>query len=118
MNSTIKLMLIWSIVIGSVAACLAFICSAPALAAEAAGKKKADEACAACHGPEGNKPVTPDTPRLAGQEYAYLIHALGEYRNGKRDNAVMAAMAKPLSESEVHELASYFSMQTGLSTKR
>ena len=31
-----------------------------------AGKKKA-EACKVCHGADGNTPVTPDTPRLAGQ---------------------------------------------------
>ena len=82
------------------------------------GKKKADEACAACHGPEGNKPITPETPRLAGQQYGYLVLALTEYRNGTRDNAVMSAMAKPLTDKEVADLASYFSRQQGLTTKR
>jgi len=83
-----------------------------------AGKKKAAEACAACHGPEGAKPVTPDTPRLAGQQYDYLVQVLTEYREGKRDNAVMTAMAKQLTASEIRDLASYFSGQQGLFTNR
>jgi cytochrome c553 len=75
-------------------------------------------ACAACHGPEGNKPVTPETPRLAGQQYGYLVNALTEYRNGTRDNAVMSAMAKPLNDKQIADLASYYSSQQGLTTKR
>jgi len=88
------------------------------VASDGIGKKKADEACAACHGPEGNKPVTPETPRLADQEYGYLVQALTDYRNGTRDNAVMSAMAKPLTEKEIRDLAGYFSKQQGLTTKR
>jgi cytochrome c553 len=93
-------------------------CASAASASDEAGKKKADEACAACHGPEGNKPITPETPRLAGQQYDYLVQALTAYRKGTRDNAVMTAMAKPLTEKEIGELASYFSRQHGLATKR
>ena len=50
-------------------ACTALAATTTALAQDGAGKKKADEACAACHGPEGNKPITPETPRLGGQQY-------------------------------------------------
>jgi len=102
----------------AVALCAALACATPTLAGDDIGKKKADEACAACHGPEGNKPVTPETPRLAGQQYEYLVQALIEYRKGTRDNAVMTAMAKPLTEKQVRELAWYFSRQQGLTTKR
>jgi len=98
--------------------CAPLICSTRALASEDAGRKKADEACAACHGPEGNKPISPETPRLGGQEYGYLVQALNEYRKGTRDNPVMSAMAKPLTEKEISELAEYFSRQQGLTTKR
>jgi cytochrome c553 len=95
-----------------------FLCTTRALATDDAGKKKADEACAACHGPEGNKPITPETPRLGGQQYGYLMQALTDYRNGTRDNAVMSAMAKPLTKKEIRDLAGYFSRQQGLTTKR
>jgi cytochrome c553 len=102
--------------VGALCAVLAYTTAASAR--DDVGKKKADEACAACHGPEGNKPVTPGTPRLAGQQYDYLVQALTEYRKGTRDNAVMSAMAKPLTEKEIRDLAEYFSTQQGLTTKR
>ena len=98
--------------------CAALLGATTTLANDDTGKKKADEACAACHGPEGNKPITPETPRLAGQQYGYLVQALTEYRNGTRDNAIMSAMAKPLTDKEVADLASYFSRQQGLTTRR
>ena len=98
--------------------CSSLLFATRVLANDDAGKKKADEACAACHGPEGNKPITPETPRLGGQQYDYLVHALEDYRNGTRDNAVMSAMAKPLTEKEIRDLARYFSRQHGLITKR
>jgi cytochrome c553 len=98
--------------------CASPICATRAVASDDAGKKKADQACAACHGPEGNKPNTPETPRLGGQQYGYLVQALNDYRKGTRDNPVMSAIAKPLTEKEIRELAGYFSRQQGLSTKR
>jgi cytochrome c553 len=98
--------------------CAALSCTSATGAGDDVGKKKADEACAACHGPGGNKPITPETPRLAGQQYDYLVQALSEYRQGTRDNAVMTAMAKPLTEKEVRDLAGYFSRQRGLTIKR
>jgi cytochrome c553 len=102
----------------AVALCAALACTTAIGASDDVGKKKADEACAACHGPEGNKPITPETPRLGGQQYDYLVQALTDYRKGARDNAVMSAMAKPLTEKEIRDLAGYFSKQQGLTTKR
>jgi cytochrome c553 len=98
--------------------CASPISATRAVASDDAGKKKADEACAACHGHEGNKPITPETPRLGGQQYGYLVQALNDYRKGERNNPVMTAMAKPLTEKEIRELAEYFSRQQGLTTKR
>jgi|SRR5579862_3658786 len=102
----------------AVVLCASLLCATRVLANDEAGKKKADEACAACHGPQGNKPITPDTPLLGGQQYDYLVHALDDYRSGIRDHAVMSAMAKPLTKKEIGELAEYFSRQQGLTTKR
>src|SRR5260370_7401702 len=54
--------------------CAVLAASASALAfEEGAGKKKAEQVCAGCHGPAGHKPVMPDTPRLAGHPYDSLI---------------------------------------------
>jgi cytochrome c553 len=95
-------------------ALLIWAAAAPALADDyAAGKEKA-ATCATCHGPEGNKPITPDIPRLAGQHYEYLVHSLKAYRSGARENAMMGPMAKPLTDREIKDVAWYFSKQTGL----
>jgi len=88
-----------------------------AQAAEPTPQPQAAAACAACHGPGGNQPVSPDTPRLAGQESSYLVHALGQYRDGTRQNPIMGAMAKSLSDSQIEELARYFAAQPGLRVK-
>ena len=82
-----------------------------------AGKKKVEEVCKACHGADGNTPLTPDTPRLAGQYYDYLVHSLEAYRKGARENPLMSPMAKPLSDKEIHDVAWYFSKQQGLIEK-
>ncbi len=88
--------------------------SGPAIAGDAeAGKKKATEVCAACHGPDGNSP-TPDFPRIAGQYEDYLAKALADYKSGKRENPIMQGMAAPLSNTEIADLAAYFSRQKGL----
>ncbi len=82
-----------------------------------AGKKKAAEACTACHGEDGNTPITPDTPRLGGQYYDYLVHSLEQYKSGKRQNPMMTPMAQLLSKEDIRNLAFYFSKQRGLSVK-
>ncbi len=98
-------------------ACLMW-CAGPVLAGDyEAGKEKA-AACAACHGPDGNRPITPDIPRLGGQYYDYLVHSLKAYRSGARDNPMMSPMAKPLTDKEIKGVAWYFSKQTGLVSKR
>jgi cytochrome c553 len=102
----------------AVVLCAAVASNMPARADDDGGKKKAETACAACHGPEGNKPVTPETPRLAGQQYDYLVQALTQYRNGTRNNAVMSAMAKPLTEKEIRDLAGYYANQQGLTSSK
>jgi|ERR1700722_9722093 cytochrome c553 len=88
-----------------------------AAAEEKADAPKPDAACAACHGPAGNRPVSPDIPRLAGQKYDYLVHALQQYRGGVRQNPIMGAMAKSLSDPQIRDLARYFAAQPGLITK-
>jgi cytochrome c553 len=73
----------------------------------AAGKAKA-AACAACHG-EGGVSSNPAWPSLAGQQKDYLVAALKAYRDGSRNNEMMAGMAKGLSDADMETLAAYFS---------
>ena len=77
----------------------------------AAGKAKAAQVCAACHGPEGNKPTAPENPILAGQHQDYLVKALKDYKAGKRNNAVMKGFAAALSGQDIEDLAAWFASQ-------
>lgn len=82
----------------------------PALvqAADAAAGKAKAALCSACHGPEGIS-IAPIYPNLAGQKAAYLEASMKAYRDGQRQNPIMAPMAKPLSDADITNLAAYFS---------
>jgi cytochrome c553 len=85
----------------------------------AAGKQKAAQVCAACHGPAGDKPTAPENPILAGQHYDYLVKALRDYKSGKRENPVMKGFAATLSGKDIEDLAAWFSSQpSGLHSQR
>ena len=71
-----------------------------------AGRAKA-AACAVCHGPNGLS-VAPDAPHIAGQPALYLGNQLRAYRSGARKHEVMGVMAKPLSDSDIDDLAAWF----------
>ncbi len=67
--------------------------------------------CAMCHGENGNKMLTPETPKIGGQKRDYLAKALHDYKSGKRNNAIMSAVSQPLSDKEIEALAAYFAAQ-------
>ena len=75
------------------------------------GKQKAAQVCAACHGPDGNKPSAPDQPVLAGQYYDYLVRALGDYKNGRRNNAIMKGFAGMLKSEDIDNVAAWYASQ-------
>jgi cytochrome c553 len=95
--------------------------AAPALAQGAAkpdtakGQAIASQACAACHGADGNS-VAPANPKLAGQFPEYLHKQLMNFKpqGGKkveRDNGVMAGMVANLSADDMKNLAAYYAGQ-------
>jgi cytochrome c553 len=73
--------------------------------------------CAACHGEDG-RGISPEFPTLAGQYADYLAHALRQYRDGGRQNAVMAPFAAGLSDSDIRDLAAYFASLKGLTVPK
>lgn len=102
-----------------IAAALGIALAGSAWAADTeAGRKIADAQCAACHGKDGKTPVDPTYPKLAGQYPDYLAKALNDYASGARKNAIMGGMAKPLSKSDVQNLAAYFASLPGPLTHR
>jgi cytochrome c553 len=73
------------------------------------GRQKA-EVCMACHGPDGFTTAAPGIPHLAGQDRDYLIKALTAYRIGEsRTDETMTAMAKPLTDTDIQNIAAFFS---------
>lgn len=83
----------------------------------ASGKTVALRLCSDCHGMEGN-PVSPQFPRLAGQQEAYLVKQLTEFQTGHRwdpsGSAYMWGIARELTPKQTKEIAAYFSAQTPL----
>jgi cytochrome c553 len=75
------------------------------------GKQKAAQVCAACHGPQGDKPTDPSQPILAGQYYDYLVRALTDYKIGRRNNPIMKGFAGQLSKQDIEDLAAWFASQ-------
>lgn len=88
-------------------------CSVWAQGSIEAGKAKS-QTCVACHGADGNSLIT-QYPKLAGQHEKYLIKQLKELKLGMtsggkqgRYEPVMGAMAMPLSEEDMADLAAYY----------
>lgn len=64
--------------------------------------------CASCHGQTGEGLA--GNPKLAGLSRADIQSRLTDYRAGKQlgpKTAIMAAMAKPLTDAQIAALASY-----------
>lgn len=92
-------------------AAVLIVSSGLSLAAGDAAKGKTKSAtCAACHGPAG---LSFNTlwPNLAGQKEGYLIKQIAAFRDGVRNDPMMSAMVKSLSDEDIANLAAYY---TGL----
>lgn len=74
------------------------------------------QACAACHGENGDKPLAPDYPILAGQYATYLQEALRAYKSGRRQHPIMAMQVEALglTESDISRLAAHYAAKDGL----
>jgi cytochrome c553 len=66
--------------------------------------------CVACHGAQGAGTVS-GGPRLAGMNPDYLAHALAMFKAGTRASDVMQTVARDLSDSDIDNLAMFFSQQ-------
>jgi len=81
------------------------------LPAEAGGDPVAGAAkagvCVACHGADGIGKAR-QYPNLRRQKAAYLEKQLKAFRDGERKDPFMSAMAKPLSDRDISNLAAYF----------
>src|SRR5258706_6958929 len=90
---------------------------APVQAEESGGKPDLAKAqqivstvCSACHGPEGNS-ASPVNPSLAGQHAEYISLQLMHFKDGTRNNAVMAGMAAHLAPEDMKAPGAHFAQQ-------
>ncbi len=94
-----------------IATVLGVLIAAAALAGPASAADDIEakvQVCGSCHGQNG-VPSDPKTiPIIWGQQQYFLVKQLHDYRTGDRDNAIMAAMAKTLSQEELRPAAAYF----------
>jgi cytochrome c553 len=88
------------------AACI--LLAAPGYAADAAaGKAKAEEACADCHGDDGTGDE--DYPAINGMTVEKFSKAMQEYQDGTRTKSPkMTKEAKKLNAADIANLAAYY----------
>lgn len=84
---------------------------APARAQDVEAGRVKSQACAACHGADGNS-VAGMFPNLAGQTWRYLYIQLKDFKEGRRSNPMMSPMAMPLSRQDMIDIANYYAAQT------
>ena len=87
-----------------------FFASSSALAGDAAAGKAKAAICASCHGPTGIS-MSPLWPNLAGQKEQYLIKQIKAFRDGTRQDPMMAPMVAALSDTDIENLAAFYSSQ-------
>jgi cytochrome c553 len=93
-------------VVRILAASAAVLLSAEAALADSIEAK--ERLCTSCHGAHG-LPSDPSVPIIWGQQSAYILKQLSDYRNGDRSSQIMSSIAESLSEGDLKQMAAYFS---------
>jgi len=83
-----------------------FITNAQAEGDSVAGKEKVS-ACVSCHGADGKGNIP-----LLGKSEDYLAQKLRDYKTRKLKNVMMNMIAKKLSDTDISELAAYYSQKS------
>ena len=73
-----------------------------------AGRQKAAEVCAVCHGVDGLAKIA-EAPNLAGQNEGYLVEQIAAFKAGQRRNEMMSIVVQSLSPDDIQNLAAYYS---------
>ncbi len=85
----------------------------PLMAADGAELYKS-KTCIACHGADGNTPIMPTYPKVAGQNLEYTIQQMKDIKSGARSNGMSAAMKGVMhlvSEEEIDAIAKWLAEQ-------
>ena len=90
-----------------------FVFADDAIAADSEAGKIRSAICIGCHGlnGEGKDAMNgqPPFPRIAGQIQGYFIKSVNDYKSDSRNDPMMGAIAKGLSDIDIVNLAVYYS---------
>jgi cytochrome c553 len=67
--------------------------------------------CANCHGTDGRTVQGSAVPGLAGMPREYMLQQLRAFRDGSRPATVMHQITKGFSDTQLQQVAGYFSAQ-------
>ncbi|MCB1858028.1 MAG: cytochrome c [Gammaproteobacteria bacterium] len=97
----------------ALAALLSLGVTGVALAADGAALYQS-KACFSCHGADGNTPIMPIYPKLAGQNAEYAFNQMKDIKSGARANgqtAVMKGIVAAVSDEELKAIADWLASQ-------
>lgn len=112
-----RIVLLAAVVAASLASPVARAQTAPTAGDAAKGSQKV-AMCQGCHGIDGWRTAFPEVyrvPKIAGQNAAYIVASLKEYKSGNRGHPTMKAIAASLSDADMADIAAYYA-QTALQT--
>jgi cytochrome c553 len=95
----------------------AFFLLSPSVWAEgdpAHGRARA-QMCEGCHGIADYRTAYPEVypvPKIGGQQAAYIVKTLQDYRTGARKHPTMRGIAATLSDQDMADLAAYYAGET------
>lgn len=79
-----------------------------------AGATLAQQVCSTCHGATGNS-ISPQFPNLAGQQEAYLVNQLQNFKGHQRMDPpgpeYMWGLSRRLTNAQIEDIAHYFANQ-------
>jgi cytochrome c553 len=97
--------------IGKSLLALGLVAAMPVMAGDATAGKALTEACAACHGADGNS-VMGTFPKLAGQGEKYLLKQLQDIKSGERKVPEMTGQLDNFGNAELANIAAYYASST------
>lgn len=83
----------------------------PGFKADPARGQAVAATCQACHTADGSRGL-PANPIIQGQHAEYVEKQLAEFKNGKRSSPVMKAMAAPLSDDDIKQVAAFYASKS------
>ena len=96
----------------AISAAMAFLLSASVWAeGDAARGRARAQMCEGCHGIADYRTAYPEVypvPRIGGQQAAYIVKTLQDYKTGARKHPTMRGIAATLSDQDMADLASYY----------